>query len=104
MICGVDVNADERFPGYRFPAAIIGEVVWLRYRFNLSLRDIPALLARSGIVLSHETGVEEHRTRYRQQAVALDSGQDRTSWHEKLFLGNVGLQEPGLAELASPRA
>ncbi len=52
---GMDLNADERFPGYRFPAVIIGEVVWLRYRFNLSLRDIPALLARSGIVLSHET-------------------------------------------------
>ncbi len=51
----VDVNADARFPGYRFPAVIIGEVVWLRYRFNLSLRDIPALVARSGIVLSHET-------------------------------------------------
>ncbi len=51
----VDVNAAERFPGYRFSAVIIGEVVWLRYRFNLSLRDIPALVARSGIVLSHET-------------------------------------------------
>jgi len=34
-----------RFPGYRFPAVIIGEVVWLRFRFNLSLRDIPALMA-----------------------------------------------------------
>ncbi len=45
----------SRFPGYRFPAVIIGEVIWLRYRFNLSLRDIPALVARSGIVVSHET-------------------------------------------------
>ncbi len=55
MMPGMDVNADARFPGYRFPAVIIGEVVWLRYRFNLSLRDIPALVARSGIALSHET-------------------------------------------------
>ncbi len=51
----MDSNADGRFPGYRFPAVIVGEVVRLRYRFNLSLRDIPALLTRSGIVLSHET-------------------------------------------------
>ncbi len=55
MMSGMDANADARFPGYRFPAVIIGEVVWLRYRFNLSLRDIPALVARSGIVVSHET-------------------------------------------------
>jgi hypothetical protein len=27
-------NADGRFHGYRFPAIIIGEVVWLRLRFN----------------------------------------------------------------------
>ncbi len=52
---GMDANADARFPGYQFPAVIIGEVVRLRYRFNLSLRDIPALVARSGIVVSHET-------------------------------------------------
>ncbi len=58
----MDVNADERFPGYRFPAAIIGEVVWLRYRFNLSLRDIPALVARSGIVVSHKTVRAWHET------------------------------------------
>ncbi len=55
MMPGMDVNADARFPGSRFPVVIIGEVVWLRYRFNLSLRDIPALVARSGNVVSHET-------------------------------------------------
>jgi len=44
-----------RFPGYRFPAIIIGEVLWLRFRFSLSLRDIPALLAARGVEVSHET-------------------------------------------------
>ena len=34
---------------------IIGEVVWLRFRFNLSVRDIPDLMAARGIVLSHQT-------------------------------------------------
>jgi putative transposase len=29
--------------------------VWLRFRFNLSLRDIPDLMAARGIVLSHQT-------------------------------------------------
>jgi hypothetical protein len=35
-------------PGYRFPMIIIQEVVYLRFRFNLSLRDIPDLMARKG--------------------------------------------------------
>ncbi len=43
------------FLGTGFRRSLFGEVVWLRYRFNLSLRDIPALVARSGIVFSHET-------------------------------------------------
>ena len=29
--------------------------MWLRFRFNLSLRDIPDLMAARGIVLSHQT-------------------------------------------------
>ena len=34
---------------------IISEVVCLRIRFNLSLPDIPDLMARKGVQLSHET-------------------------------------------------
>ncbi len=34
---------------------IIQEVVYLRFRFNLSLRDIPDLMARKGVEVSHET-------------------------------------------------
>ena len=41
--------------GYRFPMIVIQEVVYLRFRFNLSLRDIPDLMARKGVELSHET-------------------------------------------------
>jgi len=29
----VGTSTDRRFRGYRFPAVIIGEVVWLRFRF-----------------------------------------------------------------------
>ena len=48
-------GTDRRFRGYRFPAIIIGEVVWLRFRFNLSLRDVGDLMAARGVVLSHQT-------------------------------------------------
>ena len=30
----VGTSTDRRFRGYRFPAVIIGEVVWLRFRFK----------------------------------------------------------------------
>ena len=40
---------------HRFPAAIIQHAVWLYYRFNLSHRDIEDLLARRGILVTHES-------------------------------------------------
>lgn len=43
------------FAGYRFPAEIIAHVVWLYFRFPLSLRMVDEMLAVRGIVISHET-------------------------------------------------
>ena len=43
------------FAGYRFPAEIIAHVVWLYFRFPLSLRMVDEMLAARGIVISHET-------------------------------------------------
>ena len=43
------------FKGHRFPPEIIEYVVWLYFRFSLSLRDVEDLLAERGIVISHET-------------------------------------------------
>ena len=43
------------FAGYRFPAEIITHVVWLYFRFPLSLRMVDEMLAACGIVISHET-------------------------------------------------
>ena len=40
---------------HRFPPEIIQHAVWLYYRFNLSHRDIEDLLARRGIVVTHES-------------------------------------------------
>jgi transposase-like protein len=40
---------------HRFPAEIIGHVVWLCHVFSLSLRDVELLLAERGIIVSYET-------------------------------------------------
>ena len=43
------------YAGYRFPAEVISHVVWLYFRFPLSLRMVDEMLAARGIVVSHET-------------------------------------------------
>ena len=43
------------YRGRRFPAEVIGQAVWLYFRFPLSLRMVEDLLAARGIVVSHET-------------------------------------------------
>ena len=40
---------------HRFPPQIIQYAVWLYHRFNLSHRDIEDLLARRGILVTHES-------------------------------------------------
>jgi putative transposase len=40
---------------HRFPPEIIQHAVWLYYRFNLSHRDIEDLLARRGVLVTHES-------------------------------------------------
>ena len=47
--------ARARYTGYRFPAEIIGNTVWLYFRFPLGLRMVEELLAARGIIVSHET-------------------------------------------------
>ncbi len=43
------------YPGYRFPAAIIGHALWLYHAFSLSLRDVELILAERGICVTHES-------------------------------------------------
>lgn len=40
---------------HRFPPEIIQHAVWLYYRFNLSHRDVEDLLARRGVLVTHES-------------------------------------------------
>ncbi len=37
------------YSGYRFPAEIIRQAIWLYLRFTLSLRDVEDLLAERGV-------------------------------------------------------
>ena len=48
-------NTVPRYKRHQFPPEIIQCAVWLYYRFNLSRRDIEDLLARRGIVVTHES-------------------------------------------------
>ena len=41
--------------GYRFPAKVIEHAVWLYHRFSFSLRDVEAILAARGVVVSYES-------------------------------------------------
>ena len=43
------------YRGFRFPAAIISEAVWLYHGFSLSLREVELILAARGIEVSYET-------------------------------------------------
>jgi putative transposase len=43
------------YPGYRFPAEIIGHAVWLCRLFGLSLRDVELILAERGITVTYES-------------------------------------------------
>jgi putative transposase len=47
--------AKSPYAGYRFPAEVISQAVWLYFRFPLSLRMVEEMLAAPGIVVSHET-------------------------------------------------
>ena len=40
------------FAGYRFPAEIISQAVWLYFRFILSLHDVEELMAPRGVEVS----------------------------------------------------
>ena len=48
-------TAKSPYAGYRFPAEVISQAVWLYFRFPLSLRMVEQMLTARGIVVSHET-------------------------------------------------
>src|ERR671929_2289540 len=45
----------DPYRGFRFPAEIISDAVWLYHCFSLSLREVETILAQRGIVVSYES-------------------------------------------------
>ena len=45
---------DNLYKRHRFPAEIISHCVWLYFRFCLSYRDVEALMAARGVILTYE--------------------------------------------------
>jgi transposase-like protein len=43
------------YPGYRFPAEIINQAVWLYHVFGLSLREVELILSERDIAVTHES-------------------------------------------------
>ncbi len=43
------------YAGYRFPAEVISQAVWLYFRFPLGLRMVEEMLAARGVIVSHGT-------------------------------------------------
>src|ERR687894_83191 len=58
--------AKSPYAGYRFPAEVISQAVWLYFRFPLSLRMVEEMLAARGIIVSHET-VRQWALRFGQE-------------------------------------
>ena len=51
----MDTSTAPSYRGYRFPAEIISQCVWLYFRFCLSFRDVQEMMLERGVVVSHES-------------------------------------------------
>ena len=81
------------YRGYRFPAEIIQQAIWLYLRFTLSLRDVEDLLAERGIMVSYET--VRRWVNYFGPMIAADLRKRRpkphTTWHlDEVYLKIAG--------------
>src|SRR5215207_6314888 len=59
--------AKSPYIGYRFPAEVISQAVWLYFRFPLSLRMVEEMLAARGVIVGHET-VRQWTLRFGQES------------------------------------
>ena len=81
------------YRGFRFPAAIINEAVWLYHCFSLSLREVEVILAARGIEVSYET-IREWGLRFgREFATTLKRRRPRSG--DKWLLDEVFIRIRG---------
>jgi putative transposase len=78
-----DLTHPARYPGYRFPIAVIHRALWLLIRFKFSLRTVQELLLERGITVSHET-LREWNIKF-ADSIALEIKRRRATpgktWH-----------------------
>jgi transposase-like protein len=67
------------YAGYRYPAEIISQAVWLFFRFALSFRDIEELLGARSIILTYAT-IWQWCRRFRSPIRQGDSAPPTSSW------------------------
>jgi putative transposase len=88
-----DSRSTLRYPGFRFPAEIIGHAVWLYHRFTLSFRDSEDLLAERGIIVTHET-IRQWCLRFGQEyanSIRRRRPQPGDKWHlDEVFIKVCG--------------
>ena len=75
------------YRGFRFPAEIINQAVWLYHCFSLSLREVELILAARGVVVSYET-IREWSLRF-GRTYAKTLKQRRPQPGDKWFLDGV---------------
>ena len=81
------------YRGFRFPAEIISEAVWLYHCFSLSLREVELVLAARGIEVSYET-IREWGLRFgREFATTLKRRRPKPG--DKWFLDEVFIRIRG---------
>jgi len=103
-----DTRSTLRYPGFRFPAEIIGHAVWLYHRFTLSFRDIGDLLAERGIIVTHET-IRQWCLRFGQEyanSIRRRRPQPGDKWHLdevfiKLLVSGFPVYRPGRVDQES---
>jgi hypothetical protein len=64
------------YRGFRFPAEIINQAVWLYHCFSLSLREVELILAARDIVVSYES-IREWSLRFGRAYAKTSSGAGR---------------------------
>jgi putative transposase len=72
----------HRYKRHRFPAEIIAHVVWLYFRFPLSLRHVEDVLAEQGIEVSFRT-VSEWASKFGQEYAWSLRRRSRGSFSDK---------------------
>jgi len=84
-----------QYKRHRFPPEIIQYAVWLYYRFSLSHRDIEDLLARRGVLVTHESirlWCNKFGPQYEHRLRCLHRGYGDTLFIDEVFVRIRGQQ------------